>query len=331
MEDTTNLVCFPTRAKYANTSEFWIKLYSHLTESETQKPSRLSILPHFSVLHTSYKENFVKAGHPLSPRACTLPPSSLLCSLSLCFLSQWPCYLCHTFLSYVETGKTGLSLSQLFTLPLSLSQTGGHQAALIQWKIWHNGSKKRNANRLMGDWSEWSCIICVCLLFSRTIWMQTRTETLSSIKTMIKRWNWALKSFNFHKKLALNEWFSVLKSSWEPFRFLFVLWPWHSLYLRASGTFLLLEKPETACVMSSRICSACVNDNQEVASLVKPEPGLTDDSKWHTESDWGSCSCVDYHYYSLLQSHSWRSECPVSSALHFGRPTGGGMGSVSLC
>lgn len=73
--------------------------------------------------------------------ACTLPlpPPSLLCSLSA-FLSQWPCYLCHTFLSYVETGKTSpsLPLSAVYTvlsvsLPPSLSGRW-MTAALIPWK-----------------------------------------------------------------------------------------------------------------------------------------------------------------------------------------------------
>lgn len=46
-------------------------------------------------------------------------------------------------------------------------------------------------------------------------------------------------------------------------------------YLRASGTVLppLEEAPETVRVMSAQICSACENKQQEVASLVKPEPG----------------------------------------------------------
>ena len=78
-------------------------------------------------------------------RACTLPlllsppPLSLLCSLSA-FLSQWPCYLCHTFLSYVETGKTSpsLPLSAVYTvLSASLPHSRSGRwitAALIQWK-----------------------------------------------------------------------------------------------------------------------------------------------------------------------------------------------------
>lgn len=86
--------------------------------------------------HVALKEKKFEAGIPFRPRVGTPPQPALLCSF--CRLSQWPCYLCHTFLSYVETGKTGLSLSCLHC-PLCLYQPGGcgHQVMTIQWQMRH--------------------------------------------------------------------------------------------------------------------------------------------------------------------------------------------------
>lgn len=85
------------------------------------------------------------------------------------------------------------------------------------------------------------------------------------------------------------------------------LWPWHSHYLRASGTFLVLpfEVSETACEISSQICSACRNKNLEVASLVKPDPGW----RFRAESDRtdGKLTPVLLLTFTVSQLKKWMS------------------------
>lgn len=113
-----------------------------------------------------------------------------LCSLCLLYSpSQWPCYLCHTFLSYVETGRTSLllALSQLFilfVLPLSAStQVDGNTKLLwLTGKMWHNENDGKNQTALNGMW-VWVSFLRLPIKL-RPCNVIVNTEACSPIKTV---------------------------------------------------------------------------------------------------------------------------------------------------